>query len=152
MSEPDSAAMVEPGVDIDELLRHSGLRITEPRRVVAAVVLGAPAAMASEAVIAEVQRRDPDVSQATVYRTLNTLEEAGLVEHVHLGHSSAHWMSASVADLHLVCDDCGQQVLVPAAAARAFERQIDKSHGFELNLRHFALTGRCAQCRVIRRR
>ena len=53
---------------------------------------------------AEVQRTMPDVSLSTIYRTLEALDEAGLVTHAHLHHGSPTYHSVDEEPhVHLVC-------------------------------------------------
>ncbi|MFM7212713.1 MAG: Fur family transcriptional regulator, partial [Actinomycetota bacterium] len=68
----------------DERLRAQGYRITPQRQLVLEAVTrlghGTP-----EEILAEVQRQATGVNLSTVYRTLDVLEEVGLVTHAHIG-------------------------------------------------------------------
>src|ERR1700738_2235313 len=62
-----------------------------------------------DAICAEVQRTASSVNLSTVYRTLELLEELGLVTHTHLGHGAPTYHAAAEQQhLHLVCRVCGQ--------------------------------------------
>ena len=73
--------------DWDARLRSVGLRSTAQRRAVLQALFEARHATVDE-LAAEVQRTMPDVSLSTIYRTLEALDEAGLVTHAHLHHGS----------------------------------------------------------------
>ena len=64
-----------------------------------------------------VAARLPDIHVSSVYRSLNLLEELGVVRHVHLAHGPALYELTDVADgiRHLACERCGRDVVVPTA-------------------------------------
>ena len=64
------------------------------------------------------QRTAAGVNISTVYRTLELLEELGLVTHTHLGHGAPTYHAATDEDhLHLVCRDCGEIIETDVAVA-----------------------------------
>ena len=129
-------------------LRAGGLRITAARRaLVEALVAAGDAGHATADDLADaVHRTHPDLHRSTVYRTLDALEQAGVVVHVHLGHGSAVYHLAEDRHLHLVCDACGDVVEVPESVLGPLRRRLATGFGFRLDAGHFALPGRCAAC------
>ncbi len=127
-------------------LRRRGQRITTGRRAIAEALVSARD-LSAEEIVEIVQRAHPDLHPSTVYRTLETLEEAGLVTHVHLGHGPARWQQADNSFHHLVCEACGMVQLVPRTAFDDLRARIDREFGFEIEFHHFATVGRCAHCR-----
>jgi len=87
------------------------------------------------------------VNLSTVYRTLELLEELGLVTHTHLGHGSAVYHPATEPDhLHLVCRNCGTVIEAPASAAAGFVAKLRAEYGFRVDAGHFAIYGTCKNC------
>jgi Fur family ferric uptake transcriptional regulator len=87
------------------------------------------------------------VNISTVYRTLELLEELGLVTHTHLGHGAPTYHPAEDADhLHLVCRHCGRVEEVPPAVLDQAAQRIASEHGFTVDATHFAIFGTCAAC------
>jgi Fur family ferric uptake transcriptional regulator len=124
-------------------LRDGGYRVTPQRRRVLEAVASLGHAT-PEQIHAEVR---PDADLATVYRTLTVLEQVGLVQHTHLGHGSPTWsVREDVVHLHLVCQQCQAVLEVPAAVAADLQSQLEREHGFLLDLGHLSLSGRCRQC------
>ena len=141
--------------DILSLLRARGARVTASRRaVVEALVAGGHHVTADEIVERVAARRgigagDPDAHRATVYRTLDRLEELGVVSHVHLGHGPSTFHldhGDGEPHHHAVCSSCGAVVEIPLAALDTLATQLRAADGFELSRQHFALSGRCAGC------
>ncbi len=127
-------------------LRAAGHRITAGRRAIVETIVAAPSHVTAEDIVTAVQARHPELHASTVYRTLESLEEAGLVEHVHLGHGPARWQLANSRDHHLVCEACGSVVLVPRSVFDDVRGKVRAEFGFEIALQHFATVGRCVHC------
>ncbi len=127
-------------------LRGSGYRLTPQRELVLAAVNRLGHATPDD-VLAEVQRTAQGVNSSTVYRTLELLEELGLVAHTHLGHGAPTYSPAQEVDhLHLVCRDCGAVAEAELSAADDLVGRLAAAHGFDTDVKHFAIYGRCARC------
>jgi Fur family transcriptional regulator, ferric uptake regulator len=96
----------------------------------------------------EVASRLPEVHVSSVYRSLNVLEELGVVRHVHLAHGPARYELTDVADQvrHLACERCGRDVVVPAALFDDLRATVELKYGFVMDSGHFAIPGRCRDC------
>jgi Fur family ferric uptake transcriptional regulator len=88
----------------------------------------------------------PDVDLATVYRTLELLEEIGLVRHTHLGHGAASYRPAEDEHIHVVCHSCGSVLDAPADLVDALSDRLSSEQGFTLDRAHFTVFGRCRNC------
>src|SRR5215469_14850739 len=85
----------------DATLRASGYRVTPQRQLVLEAVTRLHHASPEE-IRAEVNQTARGVNLSTVYRTLELLEQLGLVTHTHLGHGAAVYHPATEPDhLHL---------------------------------------------------
>ncbi len=129
-------------------IRAQGGRVTEPRRAVLEVLLETIDEHLSVEELAElVHERRPDVHRSTVYRTLEAFEEANLVQHVHLGHSPSTYHLADEPHHHAVCNSCGTVFHLPPDTFESVNQQLRSDYGFEPNPYHFAIPGRCSNCR-----
>ena len=130
-----------------EALRADGLRVTAPRRAICQALarghdLHLTATTLHEAA-EEVLGSAIDIS--TVYRTIDALEQADLVHHVHLGHGPAvlH-LSDHLEHHHLTCEVCGLTVDIPIDDLQSLTDAVATRHGFTIDSAHFALIGRCS--------
>ena len=130
------------------VLRSKGYRLTPQRELVLQAVKHLTHGTPDE-VLTEVQRTASGVNISTVYRTLELLEELGLVTHTHLGHGAPtyHAVSDDAGHLHLVCRDCGRVIETPVEVADSMVEVLSQRYGFETDVTHVALFGRCADCR-----
>jgi Fur family transcriptional regulator, ferric uptake regulator len=132
--------------ELKKELRERGYRLTPQRQLVLQAVGDLGHATPDE-ICAEVQRTAAAVNISTVYRTLELLEELGLVTHTHLGHGAPSYHSADAADhLHLVCRRCGEVLEAPVGAADELVSRLRESLGFETDVAHVSLYGLCARC------
>ena len=130
-------------------LRQQGVRITTARRAVIAALVGTDGHVTAEDIAIAVQRTAPEIHLSTVYRTLESLEELGVVDHVHLGHGSAVYHLAANRHQHLVCERCKKVIHLPPGFVDTLSRDIDTRYNFTLRPHHFALIGLCEDCREI---
>lgn len=129
-------------------LRSQGYRLTPQRQLVLEAVeeLGHST---PEDVLKHVQERASGVNASTVYRTLDVLERTGLVKHTHLGHGAPTYHPATTpAHVHLVCRDCDGVQEVEPSAVTALVRVLEEQRGFETDVHHLTVFGRCATCRT----
>ncbi len=132
-----------------DALRGQGLRITAARRVVCSIIARDHSKHLTAAAIVDQVEADPSAKadQSTVYRTLDALEEAGLLAHSHLGHGAAvYHLASEAAHQHVVCSRCGETASVPAAGLSEWLGELQRSTGFLVDPTHFAVTGLCAAC------
>lgn len=127
-------------------LREQGFRITPQRQLVLEAVEtlrhGTP-----EEILIEVQRTATGVNLSTVYRTLEVLEEVGLVTHAHIGHGAPTYHAVDDhVHIHLVCDRCGKVMSVSAEVADDFVGRLRTDHEFVTDISHMAIHGWCTAC------
>ena len=131
----------------DEELRSRGYRVTPQRQLVLEAVAKLGHATPEE-IAASVQQTAKAVNISTIYRTLELLDNLGLVTHTHLNHGAPTYHLASDADhVHLVCQDCGKVEQTSPDAIRPLVTALEDMHGFETNVAHLTVFGRCADCR-----
>jgi Fur family ferric uptake transcriptional regulator len=132
--------------DWEARLREHGYRSTPQRQLVLEAVEelrhGTP-----EEILVEVQRTASGVNLSTIYRTLEVLEDVGLVTHAHIGHGAPtdHAVDEHV-HIHLVCDRCRKILSIPASVAQGFVDTLDKDYGFRTDISHVSVHGRCDNC------
>jgi Fur family transcriptional regulator, ferric uptake regulator len=138
--------MAGPERTWQEELRARGYRLTPQRQLVLEAVTSLGHANAEE-ILCHVQRTAGGVNISTVYRTLELLESLALVRHAHLGHGVPTYHPATAAEhLHLVCRDCGAVSEADIDAAEPLARRLAETHGFQTDVQHFAVYGRCRDC------
>ncbi len=149
MSTTEGVGVDGPGTRLEHilrLLREKGGRVTTARRAIITALLEAKSHITADELTTIVQARHPDVHLSTIYRCLETLEELGVVDHVHLGHGRAVYHLTDQRHQHLVCELCGAVTEVPDEVFEGLAGLLLADYGFTLQPHHFAVLGRCPTC------
>lgn len=138
---------VETLDDALDVLQRRGRRLSAARRVILEVLFAADAPMTAEAIGAEIDGRPPRSDRASTYRNLETLQELGLVTHVHLGHGPGLYALAGAGECeYLVCESCHAVRVVRPRELDEVRASVLERFGFEARFDHFPIFGLCADC------
>jgi Fur family ferric uptake transcriptional regulator len=144
----EAASPPLPVREWDAQLRARGYRVTPQRQLVLEAVARLDHATPEE-ICAQVQQTARGVNISTIYRTLELLEQIGLVTHTHFDQRAPIYHLASDADhVHLVCRECGRVSEIGPDAIHPLITALDERHGFETDVSHLTVFGRCQDCRT----
>ncbi|MBA3800127.1 MAG: transcriptional repressor [Actinomycetota bacterium] len=88
------------------------------------------------------------IGLSTVYRTLQTLADAGEVDVIQTADGESVYRKCSdVHHHHLVCRDCGHTVEVAGPAVERWADKMADEHGFTDVSHTLEIFGLCADCR-----
>jgi Fur family ferric uptake transcriptional regulator len=132
--------------DLLDRLKERGLRMTPQRRLIVSEIMRSKGHINPAAITRKVQAQMPGVNASTVYRTLTTLEEAGILAHAHLESGAEYHRAEEAQHVHLTCSNCGRDDALSLRETAALESLIRKHHRFEPDLTHFAISGLCKEC------
>ena len=121
--------------------------MTPQRRAIVAEITRSSGHINPAEITRRVQASMPGVNASTIYRTLTTLEEAGILSHAHLEAGAEYHRTEEAGHVHLVCSNCGRDEELTHKEAGQISSSIRKAHGFEADLSHFAISGLCENCR-----
>ncbi len=132
--------------DHRELLHEHGLRATEPRLRVLAV-LSESDHLTAEALHQLLEAAGDTVALTTVYRTLESLEKAGLVWATHVPEVGRTFhLGSHLPHGHLYCRVCGS--LTDLAGSLGAAQEPDVPDGFVVERIELTVVGRCASCQA----
>jgi Fur family transcriptional regulator, ferric uptake regulator len=138
-----------PAGDLDAAvaqLRGRGLRLSASRRLVLEALFAAGRPATAEEIASGMYGRLPRCDLASVYRNLETLEELGLVRHMHLGHGPGLYAPAAEDDEYVTCERCGRSEAVARDVLHEVRVAVRAAVGYEPRFSHFPLTGLCPPC------
>jgi Fe2+ or Zn2+ uptake regulation protein len=130
-----------------EALRDSGYRLTAPRRAIVGLLADTGRALGPIEVYDLARASYPGLGLVTVYRTIEKLEELGLLQRVHLPDGCHRYLPAFEGHQHLLlCTACG---LVRYVAGDDFARlagSVTRQTGFEITDHWLQFYGLCPDC------
>ncbi len=137
-------------VNVEQLLRGAGLRVTKPRIAVLETLAAHPHTDTAE-VLADVRTRLDSVSHQAVYDCLATLSGAGLVRRIQPAGAIAHYeLQSGDNHHHLVCRSCAAVVDVPCATGSAPCLDAADHHGYVIDEAEVIYWGTCPACAAAR--
>lgn len=126
----------------------TGQRITPQRDLVAGILEQAERPLSAAELCEAVAGAGRGVGRATVFRTLQSLEEAGIVQQVVLPGNQSAYLLCRVAGHHhhLVCGQCGATEDLPEDEVAPFLAALEEAHDFRVDHASFTVYGSCARC------
>ncbi len=125
--------MTVEGKEFIQALREAGLKVTQQRVALLSILMESTDHPNAEEIYVRVRGLDDSVSLATVYRTLSTLEEAGLVQRLNLENEPARFeITPAAAHDHLVDVDTGQVIELPSEEMNRLRNDIAAKLGYEI--------------------
>src|SRR5438477_11165754 len=113
--------------------------MTPQRRAIVAEIMSASGHITPVTVARRVEDRHPDVNPSTVYRTLDLLEDLGVLSHAHLESGPEYHRRAESGHVHLTCSSCGANDSLSLGEADALHELLRRHRGFEADLTPFAI-------------
>src|SRR3954466_7866141 len=141
------SAMYVSWTDVRDLLRARGLRWTPQRRTLIDVLAKTDGHVTGAELVEKCRTLDPTTIPSTVYRTLDVLEELGLLSHSHAadGREEPHVLPAAAhGPLH--CSACGTSWGIEAEEAAGLVEWLERRRGFAVDVTHLSIAGRCGDC------
>ena len=133
---------------LDEYLLCHQLKQTKQRKVIVSFFLKLARHVDAEDLYHKVRAEGHSIGLATIYRTLNLLKDAGLVEQHSFADGRAIFEIAPPGSHHdhLVCLKCGKIEEFENAAIEELQEKIALERGFVLTSHRLALYGHCSSC------
>lgn len=134
-----------------ELLRQRGHRMTAQRRAIVVEIMNTSGHIAPAEVAGRVQELLPGVNPSTVYRTLELLEEVGVLTHAHVERGPEYHHAHRHDHVHLICSSCGLERSLSIATLKKVGEDFEGAAGFRPDFTHYAIWGLCEDCKGQRR-
>jgi Fur family ferric uptake transcriptional regulator len=132
---------------IPDRLRARGLRWTPQRGTVLSVLAQTDGHVTGSQLVQRCREVDPTTTPSTVYRTLDVLEELDVISHSHgIDGREEYQVRPEVDHGHLVCSACRGELELPASDAAPFLEKLRRDLGFEAQMDHLTVVGRCRDC------
>jgi Fe2+ or Zn2+ uptake regulation protein len=131
---------------INKLLDSAKLKRTGPRTAIIEVLLKATRPQSAEDIIYAIGKGK--INKVTIYRTIDSMIEAGLVHRAFVSDGKCHFEMADrcgehQCHPHFVCTDCGKTQCLPEVSV---SMATNPPAGFIIERQQVRLEGLCPEC------
>ncbi|MEI7988423.1 MAG: Fur family transcriptional regulator [Chloroflexota bacterium] len=128
-------------------LNDSGYRVTARNHLIVEIILSSHKALDPITIYDLARKEQPGLGLVTIYRTLQKLEELGLVERLHQPDGCNRFLRATCGHEHvLVCSQCGQVDYFGGDDLNHLFEGISEQTGFVIETHWLQLFGVCPAC------
>jgi len=130
------------------LLQENGYRLTDPRRAVVETIAASPYLLTPFEVFEQARQRYPKLGLVTVYRTVEKLEELGVITRVHRSSGCQAFVAAAPGHQHLlICEQCGRVEYFSGDRLEALMDGVGSESGYQIVDHWLQLFGLCGRCK-----
>jgi Fe2+ or Zn2+ uptake regulation protein len=130
---------------IETSVRETGLKLTPQRFAVLEYLIRTPEHPTADEIGAELNRYFPRASRATIYNTLNSLRDAGLIHEVFIEGYIARYDTNLDDHHHFVCRVCDKLEDIPVSSVESLN-VFNLSKGYKVENYEIVLRGVCSSC------
>lgn len=134
--------------ELESMVKEAGLRVTSHRMLILETVTKVRQPITVYELV-DTLRKKENIDQATVYRNLNSLHEAGLLRRLDFNHGHAHYeLETGRASHQLVCSTCETiEKIEGVSVDGAIQKMLKKSKQFKKTTTHsIEIYGLCKRC------
>lgn len=132
--------------NLAEKLKRAGYKLTAPRQAIIEVLESSKDHLSHSQILERGQRICPQLSRATVYRTMELLVELSLVRPLYLNDPTQRFVSATGGHHHLVCTNCGGVIEFDYCPVEDLAYELSKEYRFEIHNHLLEFQGLCEAC------
>jgi Fur family ferric uptake transcriptional regulator len=131
-----------------DALKQESLRLTNQRIAILEDLLGSEEHRECDDIYLSLRKKQVPVSRATIYRTLDILEQVGFVRKLDIGDGRFRYENklAQAHHDHMICLKCGKIVEFVDHVIERRQDQIASEKGFNLLKHSHQLFGLCRSC------
>jgi Fur family ferric uptake transcriptional regulator len=144
---------LDPQKVFRELLESKGFKYTQQRKEILDYLLESKKHVTPEELYRQLNRKDPSLGRATVFRTLHLLEEAGFVNTIQFasGRKAYEHKFARPHHDHLICVDCSEVIEFSNETIERIQDRITAKFHFEPLWHQHQIFGKCEKCQKVRK-
>ncbi|MGH2968334.1 MAG: Fur family transcriptional regulator [Solirubrobacteraceae bacterium] len=136
----------ELDAELTAALRERGQRVTLPRLLVHRHVRRRATHLTPEQVHSELAPGLPSLSPATIYATLDLLDELGFLRRVSTPRGTTVYDPRTEPHHHVFCRRCGRMADLEGTVDAAAAERAAAEAGFRVDHGELQLSGLCAAC------
>lgn len=133
-------------------LKEKGYKLTPQRRAIVDIIIKNEGNhLTTEEIYDLVKVECPEIGLATVYRTVQLLEEMGVICKLDLNDGCNRYelvrQDENHQHHHLICNNCGRVIEVQGDLLEILEHDIETKYDFEIKNHSVKFFGICNECK-----
>lgn len=126
-----------------KLLKENNIKITPQRLIVLKYLEEHPIHPTAEKIFSDLKSNNPSLSKTTIYNTLETLNEHGIIQSITISGSELRYDLFSGMHHHFLCKKCGKIIDIDIACPNIkkmseYGHKVEEVHGY--------IKGICKDC------
>lgn len=136
---------------LKEQLKQKGYKLTPQRRAVVNMIIGSKGThLTAEELYELVKKECPEIGLATIYRTIQLLEEIGMLSKLNLDDGCNRYELIDEDEVHqhhhLICTKCGKVIEVAEDLLDSIEKNVEREYKFKIENHNLKFLGTCEEC------
>jgi len=132
----------------NDFLKEKGLKFTEQRDQIFKIFLQTKKHLSVEDLYGIVKKKNSAIGQATVFRTLKLLSQAGIAREINLGDKRVRFEYDYKHHDHLVCQSCLKLIETVDSEIERLQDALCKKFNFTPTSHRLQIFGICKQCKT----
>ncbi|WP_105615527.1 transcriptional regulator PerR [Vallitalea okinawensis] len=130
-----------------ELLKAKKLKVTPQRLAIFNMLYNTTSHPSAETIYKSLQETHPTMSLATVYKTLDALQKAGLIQQLNVGEDSFRYDANVSSHPHVICLECNRVFDLESDILNDLRSKVASNTDFDLISEKVYLYGTCPECK-----
>lgn len=129
-------------------LKNNNLKVTPQRLTIYSYLCNNHIHPSAETIYNNVKEQNPTISLATVYKTLKSLKDSGLIQEINVGEDSFRYDAQVTSHIHVICKNCGKIVdyFPTDSFISSVQDKIANNTDFNIDTNQMYFYGTCKDC------
>ena len=135
-------------LDYSEELAAFGLKNTKNRKEILKVLIDSSQPLTADQIYFHLNQNGEMMNLSTIYRTLSTLSEKGMLQKVVLVDESKtlYEYNRQIHKHYLICQDCRAIIPIEHCPIAEYEKQVSQEMNFHVTGHRLSIYGLCQEC------
>lgn len=140
--------MQQTDEELISVIQNKGLKVTPQRLAIFRYLSNNDSHPSAEMIFEDIKKELPTISQGTVYKTLSTLNEMGVIRELKIGNGHSRYDSNTDVHINLICPTCFSITDYEPKEISSFWESIKNDIGGEIIGQRFDIYKKCSDCRT----
>lgn len=133
--------------NLSALFKEKNLKLTPQRYAIYKYLKSTSCHPSAEMIYDSLKVEYPTMSLATIYKTLKTLIELGLIQELNVGEDNFRFDANAHTHPHIMCLSCGRVDDIPDVDFSFLNKDVEKYIGYTVEQQQLYFYGVCPECK-----